>query len=238
VTSVRAVLLSADRLPGGLRRAVETGWGCTVYDHYGSTEMGLGGGVECAAHAGYHLREADLLFEVVSPETGGPVCPGERGEVVFTTLTRTAMPLVRYRTGDIAAFVPGACPCGSTLRLLGPVTGRLGGEVRLAGGAVLTIADLDAALLGLDGVADFAARVGNGDGRDALEVRLRAEGPAGQAAAAAQDALLGAAPLAGPIRRGLLSITVDEVDPASWPCSNGMTKRTLVDERDTEVTDA
>jgi phenylacetate-coenzyme A ligase PaaK-like adenylate-forming protein len=238
VTSVRTVLLSADRLPGGLRRAVETGWGCTVFDHYGSTEMGLGGGVECAAHAGYHLREADLLFEVVSPETGEPVGPGERGEVVFTTLTRAAMPLVRYRTGDIAAFVPGACRCGSALRLLGPVTGRLGAEVRLAGGAVLTIADLDAALLGLDGVADFAARVGNGDGRDELEVRLRAEGPAGQAAAAARDALLGAAPLAGLVRSGRLSITVGEIDPASWPCSNGMIKRTLVDERDTGVADA
>ena len=87
--------------------------------------MGLGGGVECAAHAGLHLREADLLFEVVDPLTGAPLPVGSEGEIVFTTLTREAMPLIRYRTGDSGSFIAEPCPCGSALRLLATVRERL-----------------------------------------------------------------------------------------------------------------
>ena len=93
------------------------------------TEMGLGGGVECQARRGYHLREADLYFEIVHPQTGEPVTEGETGEIVFTTLTRQGMPLIRYRTGDLSRFIPGQCPCGTTLRTLEKVTRRLSGKV-------------------------------------------------------------------------------------------------------------
>ena len=68
-----------------------------MFTHYGMTEMGLGGGVECEALDGYHLREADLYFEVVNHETGEACPDGGLGEVVFTTLTRQGMPL--YDTG-------------------------------------------------------------------------------------------------------------------------------------------
>ena len=104
-----------------------------MYNHYGTTEMGLGGGVDCAAHAGLHLREADLLFEIVDPASGAPLAAGEEGEIVFTTLTREAMPLVRYRTGDLGRFAVEPCPCGSSLRLLAPVRERLDDVATLAG---------------------------------------------------------------------------------------------------------
>jgi phenylacetate-CoA ligase len=74
---------------------------------------GFGGGVECAAGGGYHLREADLLFEIVSPDTWLAVADGESDEIVPTSLTRTGMPLVRYRTGDVSRFLPEAWPCST-----------------------------------------------------------------------------------------------------------------------------
>ena len=89
-------------------KTLRTVWGGDVYNHYGTTEMGLGGGVECAAHRGYHLREADLYFEIVDPLTGEHVEDGEFGEVVFTTLTREGMPLIRYRMGGPQPLSPGA----------------------------------------------------------------------------------------------------------------------------------
>ena len=154
---VKTVLLSTDHVPRAIVTALERAWGCRVFNHYGTTEMGLGGGVDCAAHAGLHLREADLLFEVVDPRTGAPLPAGSEGEIVFTTLTREAMPLIRYRTGDLGSFVAEPCPCGSPLRLLAPVRERLADVAVLAGGERLSLADLDEVLFALDNVLDFRA---------------------------------------------------------------------------------
>ena len=102
------------------------------------TEMGLGGGVQCSARQGYHLREADLYFEIVDPHSGEPLPEGELGEVVFTTLTREGMPLIRYRTGDLSRFLPGQCPCGTLLRSMESIRQRVAGNLELAGGRLLT----------------------------------------------------------------------------------------------------
>jgi phenylacetate-coenzyme A ligase PaaK-like adenylate-forming protein len=88
------------------------------------TEMGLGGAMACEERVGYHPREADLIFEIIDPQTGGPLPEGEVGEVVFTTLTRAAMPLIRYRTGDLSRWIPGNCPCGSVLKRLDRIADR------------------------------------------------------------------------------------------------------------------
>jgi phenylacetate-coenzyme A ligase PaaK-like adenylate-forming protein len=126
--ALRAVLSSAEPLPDSLRRDVESAWDCEVFDHWGMTETGYGGGVECSAHQGYHLREADLLVEVADPETGAPLPPGATGELLVTTLGERAMPLVRYQTGDAARWLPGPCRCGSPLRRLGCVPGRIAAD--------------------------------------------------------------------------------------------------------------
>ncbi|WP_300686070.1 DVU_1553 family AMP-dependent CoA ligase [uncultured Bilophila sp.] len=123
--NLRAVLSSAEPLPDDVRGALAARWGCAVFDHYGLTETGYGGGGECPSHDGYHLREADLYWEVIDPFSGEPVPDGTPGEVVFTTLTRRAMPLIRYRTGDLASMLPGPCACGSPLRRLSRIRGRL-----------------------------------------------------------------------------------------------------------------
>ena len=122
---LRTILLSAEALPEGWKGLLAERFGAMVFDHYGATEMGYGGGVECEAFDGYHLRETDLYFEVVDMATGRPLPEGAVGEVVFTTLTPRGMPFVRYRTGDAARFIPGPCACGSGLRRLSPILGRI-----------------------------------------------------------------------------------------------------------------
>lgn len=165
---LKSALLTTDYVSPAIVAAVEGAWNCQVYNHYGMTEMGLGGGVECQARRGYHLREADLYFEIIDPETGQSLPEGEQGEVVFTTLTRRGMPLIRYRTGDLSRFVPGPCPCGTVLKTLARVRERICGRVELPGGRGLSMADLDDALFPLEGVLDFRAAVS----RDERGVRL------------------------------------------------------------------
>ncbi len=156
---IKSVLLSTDYVPHAISETLEAIWGCRVFTHYGMTEMGFGGGVECEALDGYHLRECDLYVEVVNRQTGDPCASGVMGEVVFTTLNRQGMPLIRYRTGDIARILPHDCPCGSVLRRLEQVRGRWDGAVSLIDGAVLTLPDMDDALFRLPGLLDYRACV-------------------------------------------------------------------------------
>ncbi len=122
---LRSLLASSEALPVNLRQKIMDTWNCEVFDHYGLTESAYGGAVECPAHDGMHIREADIFLECVDVVSGQPVPPGQAGEIVLTTLTREAMPLVRYRTGDYAAILPGPCRCGSPLRRLDTVQGRI-----------------------------------------------------------------------------------------------------------------
>jgi phenylacetate-CoA ligase len=153
----RSILLGSDYVPRAVVRGLREAWSCEVFEHYGTTEMGLGGGVECEAHEGYHMREADLLIEIVEPESGTRLPDGERGEVVFTTLTREGMPLIRYRTGDLSRIIPEPCPCGSVLRRLAKIESRMGDAVPIGGDQVLTMPDLDESIFESRGIVDFAA---------------------------------------------------------------------------------
>jgi len=168
---VESVLLSTDYVPRAIADALRDIWGCRVFNHYGMTETGLGGGVECEALEGYHLREADLYFEVVDRETG-KVCPdGTMGEVVFTTLTRRGMPLIRYKTGDMARMIPETCPCGSSLRRMETVRGRWEGVIPLGRGATLFLSDMDEALFSLPGLLDYRVTLSRGrEGRFRLHI--------------------------------------------------------------------
>jgi phenylacetate-CoA ligase len=94
-------------------------------DVYGLTEIiGPGVAVECPEKQGLHVWEDHFLFEVIDPETGKQLPPGSYGELVVTSLTKQAMPLIRYRTRDITTIVPEPCPCGRTHRKIGRFVGR------------------------------------------------------------------------------------------------------------------
>jgi phenylacetate-CoA ligase len=171
---LHSIVLCSDHVADSLAHRIRQATGCEIFEHYGSTEMGLGGGVDCRAHDGYHLREADLHFEVVSPQTGEPLADGLLGEVAFTTLGRTGMPLIRYRTGDLARIVPGPCVCGSPLRRLERVRSRVDSRVILGRGGSVTISDLDEALFSVPGLHNFHASLVPGSPK---ELRLSVYAP-------------------------------------------------------------
>ncbi len=190
---VRAVLLCADRVPEGVAERLAAAWGCEVFEDWGMTEMGYGGGVDCRAHDGRHLQEGDFLFEIVDPASGRAVPDGEFGEVAFTTLSRRGMPLIRYRTGDISRILPGRCGCGSPLRRLDRIAMRIGDRVGCCGG--VTLGEIDDALFGLAGVADVRAGFCAG-----TPGRLRLEVVAPGAAAGIEADLLAALDRVAPLR--------------------------------------
>ncbi|MEN6529775.1 MAG: DVU_1553 family AMP-dependent CoA ligase [Anaerolineaceae bacterium] len=166
---LHSVLSSTDVLSGAIRENLTQVWGCKVFDHYGMTETGLGGGVECEAYSGYHMRDADLYYEIIDPITGRNVSEGEEGEVVVTTLTRAAMPLIRYRTGDLSRQLPGICPCGSFITRLEPIKRRLSSDRQVKGGLIYQDL-LDEALFRIRGVADFEAVLEKNGIRDCLTI--------------------------------------------------------------------
>ena len=149
---LKSVLLSADAAHPALIRRVEELLDCEVFNHFGMTEMGFGVAVECSAHQGCHIRENDILVEVINPDTGAALPDGQTGELVFTPLDRRAMPFLRYRTGDMARLLPGPCPCGSFVRRMLPQGGRLAGKGRLWA--------LDGVLLACPGVVDYTLKEG------------------------------------------------------------------------------
>jgi phenylacetate-coenzyme A ligase PaaK-like adenylate-forming protein len=131
--SIRSVLLSTEYVSDENRRTIEECWECKVFEHYGTTESGLGGAMACRERVGYHPREADLLFEITDPESGRALPPGAWGEVVFTTLTRQAMPFIRYRIKDPGRWRPDPCGCGSALKRLDRIGDRSAVKKRPAG---------------------------------------------------------------------------------------------------------
>ncbi len=115
---IRSVNLSADIVSDMVAERLRRLWDCTVHRHYGSTEMCIFGGVECIHQDGYHLRHSDILYEIPEPDETG------RGEIVITTFAHEAMPLIRYKTGDIGRIVDTVCGCGAHVRRLEKVWGR------------------------------------------------------------------------------------------------------------------
>jgi phenylacetate-CoA ligase len=152
--NLKSILLSTDYVPESIVKIIQESWHCEVFNHYGMTEMGLGGGVFCEGQYGYHLREADMYFEIIDPVTGQTLPDSEMGEVVFTTLTRQGMPLIRYRTGDYSRFLSDPCPCGTVLKSLQKINGRVIQRFTI-NGQTLLIADLDEIIFPLDGIINY-----------------------------------------------------------------------------------
>jgi phenylacetate-CoA ligase len=115
--------------PGGsipeTRQRIEALWGAEVYDYYGLSDIFGSCAGMCEAKDGLHWAEDHILVEVLDPKTSEPVPEGERGEMVLTTLKKTARPMIRFRTGDIVSFTSEPCTCGRTSLRLKGVHGRL-----------------------------------------------------------------------------------------------------------------
>jgi len=232
---VKSVLLSTDYVPMATRGVLERLWGCRVLTHYGLTEIGLGGGVECEAGAGYHLREADLFTEIIDPASGLPVPNGSVGEVVFTTLARKGMPLIRYRTGDLARLVLDPCPCGTVLKRLGRVQGRIDTGLLLQQDLNLTITALDEVLFPISGLLNFTAKVTDSAGQDQLHLCLQVcEGQEERIAREVVAVLLSADPIASLFRLRALAVGSITFDTDGW-FTTGTGKRQISDCRQGQI---
>jgi phenylacetate-coenzyme A ligase PaaK-like adenylate-forming protein len=124
--SLRVGIFGAEPWSEAMRAQIEAMLPLKALDIYGLSEV-IGPGVACEcveSRSGLHVNEDHFLVEVVDPASAEPLPPRARGELVFTTLTKDAMPVLRYRTGDIAALDPSACACGRTLVRMSKVLGR------------------------------------------------------------------------------------------------------------------
>lgn len=134
-TKIEKIITAGE--PGGsipsIRKQIEDAWGATVYDHVGMTEMGAYG-YGCKAKNGLHVNDEQFIAEIINPETGEPVGPNERGELVLTNLGRYGYPLIRYRTGDMVINQPEKCSCGDPFTFLpGGILGRADDMVVIRG---------------------------------------------------------------------------------------------------------
>jgi phenylacetate-CoA ligase len=155
------------------REEIERRLGLLAYDNYGLSEMG-GPGVsgECVQRHGLHLAEDHYLVEVIDPATGDPVPDGEEGELVFTTLTKEATPLLRYRSGDLSSIDTAPCACGRTSARMARVWHRSDDMLILHAINVFP-SDVGEALAEFSEVGErFQLVVDRVGGRDQLEVRV------------------------------------------------------------------
>jgi phenylacetate-CoA ligase len=150
--SLRWGLFGAEPWSDSMRREIEEKLNITATDNYGLSEvMGPGVAGECLEKSGLHVNEDHFLVEVVDPATLAPVAIGEPGELVITTLTKEAFPVVRYRTRDLTALLPGACPCGRTLVRMARVKGR-DDDVLIIRGVNVFPSEIEAILFEVEGV--------------------------------------------------------------------------------------
>ncbi len=118
-------IFGAEPWSNKIRERIEAETGLEAYDIYGLTELcGPGVSIECEEHDGLHVWEDHFLVETIDPDTGEQLTPGEEGELVFTTLTKKGMPMLRYRTRDISKIATQTCKCGRTHARMMRVTGR------------------------------------------------------------------------------------------------------------------
>jgi len=123
--NLRIAFVGAEPHSAQTRARLEKALDLKAYNVYGLSEMcGPGVAIECPAQEGLHLREDHYLAEIIDPDSGESLPDGEEGELVLTTLTRQATPLLRYRTRDITRIITEPCPCGSQHRRVAPIVGR------------------------------------------------------------------------------------------------------------------
>ena len=156
-----------------MRARIESEMGIHCFNNYGLSEV-IGPGVsgECAARDGMHIAEDAFIVECINPETLEPVEPGEEGELVFTSLCKEAMPIIRYRTRDIAAINPEPCACGRTSVRMSRVTGR-SDDMLIIKGVNVYPSQVEQALLRVEGTAPhYMIEVDRPDRKDVVTVRV------------------------------------------------------------------
>jgi phenylacetate-CoA ligase len=221
--SLELGLFGGEPFTDGMRAEIERELELTAVAFYGLSEMcGPGVAAECLpARAGLHVQEDHFLVEVIDPDSGAPVADGAEGELVFTTLAKEAMPLIRYRTGDIGSVVTAPCECGRTQARIASLRGRRD-DMLIVRGVNLFPSNVEHLLLGVEEVAPHyrlvVERVG---AMDELTVECEPAAGAGDRA-----------DLRERLERRLrehtgIRIAVSIVEPGALPRSEGKAARVL-----------
>jgi phenylacetate-CoA ligase len=148
---LRAGIFGAEPWTDSMRAHIEKAGGIRAYDIYGLSEIiGPGVAIECEAQQGLHVFEDHFYPEIIDPDTSRPLPEGCEGELVLTTLSKQAMPMIRYRTRDITALIPGPCRCGRTLRRIRRI-GRRSDDMFIVRGVNVFPSQIETALLAVEG---------------------------------------------------------------------------------------
>jgi phenylacetate-CoA ligase len=223
--ALRIGIFGAEPWSEAMRRELETRLGIAAVDVYGLSEI-LGPGVACEcleARAGLHGWEDHFLFEAIDPETGAPVPPGASGELVITTLSKEALPMLRYRTRDITRLDTAPCVCGRTHLRIMRVTGR-NDDMLIIRGVNIYPSQIEAVLVGFPDIAPHYQLVIERAG--ALD-HLTIEVEAGALTAASTEARRNLSAAVGRHVKSLVGVTcaVTIKSPGEIPRSQGKAVR-------------
>ncbi len=224
---LRAGIFGAEPWTNAMRLEIERLLGIKAYDIYGLSEiMGPGVSFECSEQTGMHINEDKYLAEIIDPDTGEVLPEGAEGELVFTCISKEALPLLRYRTRDIASLSRKACSCGRTLIKMSKPRGRTDDMLIIRGINVFP-SQVESVLLELNMVTPNYLLVVEREGSlDTLEVRVE------MTPEMFSDSVRGIEKTEKKIRSALLSTLglaagVKLVEPKSIPRSEGKAKRIL-----------
>ena len=178
IPSLKVGIFGSETFSDEMRRKIESRLHIECFDIYGMTETGGIGttGQDCKAHAGIHVWEDQYITEIIDPVTGETLPDGEYGEVVFTSLTREAMPIIRYRTRDITRIISREkCACGRTSLRIDRITGRTD-DMLIVKGVNFYPRQVEEALMEIPGVKDeFQIILEESNGMTDVSVHVEAE---------------------------------------------------------------
>ena len=214
-----------------MRQTLEERMGIHAHDIYGLTEIcGPGVGGDCEYHNGIHLWEDNFIVEVINPKTGEVLPPGSMGEIVFTTINKTGMPVLRYRTRDLSHITIDKCECGRTMARMGKIVGR-SDDMMIIRGVNVFPSQVESVLINLNKTAPFFHMIVDRKGTlDTLEIQVEVNNTT--------DEIRGLEQLRDEIAAELKSVIgiaakVTLVEPKSLPRSQGKNK--LVTDKRTQV---
>jgi len=170
-------IFGAEVFSESMKKKISDGLNIDVFDIYGMTESGGVGtlGMDCPEHDGIHVWEDQYIIEIIDPRTGEAVDEGEEGELVFTSLTREALPMIRFRTADLTHVISrDACECGRTHLRVAPITGRRD-DMLIVKGVNFFPKQIEQTLLGIPGIGNnYQIIVEEVDGVNDVRVNVEA----------------------------------------------------------------
>ncbi len=169
---LKAGIFGAEAWTEEMRRDIENALGIKAYDIYGLTEIsGPGVSFECSAQAGMHINEDHFIAETINPKTGETIPHGEKGELVFTSITKEAFPLIRYRTKDICILNDEPCSCGRTHVRMSKPLGR-SDDMLIVKGVNVFPSQIETVLLNCGYPANYEIIVTREKNSDRIQVRV------------------------------------------------------------------